>query len=71
MLGFFYFIKMEKQVKKNKIKALPHNGNSWHGIIIVCKSCGVEFEETDNGYYKPIEYEEERFNRKCKICRNL
>jgi hypothetical protein len=62
---------MAKEIKKNKIKFINHNGNSWHGITICCKSCGVEFEETSNGYYEPMKYEEDRFNRKCNICRNL
>ena len=70
-VGFFYFTKMAKEIKKNKIKSIDHNGNSWHGITICCKSCGVEFEETSNGYYEPMKYEEDRFNRKCNICRNL
>jgi hypothetical protein len=70
-VGVFYFIKMAKEIKKNKIKSINHNGNSWHGITICCKSCGVEFEETSNGYYEPMKYEEDRFNRKCNICRNL
>ena len=67
----FYFSIMAKEIKKNKIKSINHNGNSWHGITICCKSCGVEFEETSNGYYEPMKYEEDRFNRKCNICRNL
>jgi hypothetical protein len=71
LVGIFYFTKMAKEIKKNKIKSINHNGNSWHGITICCKSCGVEFEETSNGYYEPIKYEEDRFNRKCNICRNL
>jgi hypothetical protein len=70
-VGFFILQKMAKEIKKNKIKAIDHNGNSWHGITICCKSCGVEFEETSNGYYEPMKYEEDRFNRKCNICRNL
>jgi len=69
--AFFILPKMAKEIKKNKIKSINHNGNSWHGITICCKSCGVEFEETSNGYYEPMKYEEDRFNRKCNICRNL
>ena len=60
-----------KETKKNKIKAIKHNGYSWHGITICCKSCGVEFEETSNGYYEPIKYEEDKYNRRCPVCRNL
>jgi hypothetical protein len=60
-----------KETKKNKIKAIKHNGYSWHSITICCKSCGVEFEETSNGYYEPIKYEEDKYNRRCPVCRNL
>jgi len=54
-------------MKEEKLKANSYNGRN--GIMICCKSCGYEFEETDNGYYKPIEYESEKYERKCEQCR--
>jgi hypothetical protein len=39
-----------------------------NGIVICCKSCGSEFEETAEGYYQPIKYESDKYNRKCKRC---
>jgi len=56
-----------KGMKEEKLKANSYNGRN--GIMICCKSCGYEFEETDNGYYKPIEYESEKYERKCEQCR--
>ncbi len=53
--------------KKEKIQADWYNGSN--GIVICCKSCGTEFEETDQGHYSPIEFEHERYDRKCKQCR--
>ena len=45
--------------------------NIYNGIVIYCKSCGKEIEETDNGYYKPIVDESEKYNRQCSQCRYL
>ena len=47
--------------------AYPYNG--YNGIIICCRSCGKEIEETDNGYYQPIVYEHEKYERQCRQCR--
>jgi hypothetical protein len=57
---------MEKINNEEELTLMHYNGSN--GIIICCKSCGHEFEETLNGYYQPIKYESDRYNRKCKQC---
>jgi hypothetical protein len=52
-----------------KIMAYPYNPRHHNGIVICCKCCGYEFEETDDGYYPPLEYEEEKKDRLCRRCR--
>jgi len=47
--------------------AYPYNG--YNGIMICCRSCGKDIEETDNGYYQPIVYEHEKYERQCRQCR--
>ena len=47
--------------------AYPYNGSN--GINICCRSCGKDIEETDNGYYQPIVYENEKYERQCRECR--
>ena len=37
-------------------------------IVIVCKRCGCDFEETAGGYYAPLQFEEEKQNRECRKC---
>lgn len=41
-----------------------------NGIVIICKNCGWEFEETANGYYEPLRYESDKYNRECPSCLN-
>jgi hypothetical protein len=57
----------KKEVNNIEIIASDYNGNN--GIMIYCRSCGKDIEETDNGYYDPISYEHEKYDRKCKQCR--
>jgi hypothetical protein len=45
---------------------IPYTSNN--GIIICCKNCGSEFEETSNGYYQPIQHENDKYNRECPKC---
>jgi len=52
--------------KEEKLILMPYANNN--GIVIVCKNCGSEFEETAGGYYTPIEYESDKYNRECKRC---
>lgn len=61
-------MEMTERKTRKKLWLLPYNGVN--GIFIYCKSCGVEFEETDQGYYKPVVYEHEKYDRKCKQCRD-
>jgi len=41
-----------------------------NGLLIYCSDgdCYAEFEETANGYYPPIKYESDKYNRKCSNC---
>jgi hypothetical protein len=53
---------------KNEIELtlMPYgNGN---GLLIYCKNCGTEFEETCEGYYIPIKFESDKKNRECRKC---
>jgi hypothetical protein len=59
---------MKEDTKEDKLILLPYNSSN--GIMICCKSCGCDMEETDNGYYDPIVYEREKYERKCFNCRN-
>ena len=54
--------------KKKLIDAYTYNGGN--GIVICCKACGAEFEETLDGYYPPIKFEHEKYDRLCKQCIN-
>lgn len=51
---------------KEKISLMPYNNHN--GIVILCKYCGSEFEETCEGNYEHIEYEEDKYDRYCKSC---
>jgi hypothetical protein len=60
---------MEKKIEKEQeLVLLPYNGSN--GIMIYCSNpdCYCEFEETSNGYYSPIKYESEQYNRLCPTC---
>ena len=52
--------------KEKKLILLPYDGKN--GIIITCKNCGCEFEETAGGYYTPIKYESDKYDRECRRC---
>ena len=54
-------------MSKEKELILASYGNN-NGICIYCKDCGREFEETCNGYYSPIKYESDKYNRYCFQC---
>jgi len=54
-------------MSEEKISAYPHNGSN--GIVIVCKQCGISMEETDDGYYSPIVYVDDQYDRLCRYCR--
>ena len=45
---------------------MPYGNHN--GIVIICKACGCEFEETAEGYYEPIKYESDKHNRDCARC---
>jgi hypothetical protein len=60
----------EKGEKVNEIKkelALMPYGNH-NGLVIYCKTCGSEFEETAEGYYNPVKYESDLYDRCCRSC---
>lgn len=42
-----------------------------NGILIYCASCGLEMEETVNGYYEPVKYESDKYGRYCQSCRDM
>ena len=52
--------------KNEKLILMPYDFHN--GILIYCKNCGAEFEETAEGYYNPIEYETDKTNRECRRC---
>ena len=53
-------------MEEKELTLMPYgNGN---GLLIYCKICGVEFEETALGYYLPIKYESDKHNRDCRTC---
>ena len=54
--------------KRIKLHMAEHDGTN--GICIYCKSCGAEFEETCQGNYPPLEYEDEKYSRRCQNCIN-
>ena len=56
-------------VISSAIAAYPYNGSN--GIIICCRSCGREIEETDGGFYSPVQFENEKFERQCSNCRDM
>ena len=51
---------------EEKLILMPYNRHN--GIVIYCKNCGSEFEETAVGHYNPIEYESDKKNRECIRC---
>ena len=51
---------------EKELTLMPYGGGN--GILIYCKNCGSEFEETAEGYYSPIKYESDRHNRECRRC---
>ena len=59
---------IKKTIIKTKLNAFPYNKSKHNGIVIVCKNCGHEFEETAEGYYEPLEYEEDMYDRICLYC---
>jgi hypothetical protein len=51
---------------EKELTLMPYgNGN---GLLIYCKNCGTEFEETSEGYYTPIKFESDKKNRECRKC---
>lgn len=54
--------------KEEELILLPYDGRN--GILIYCSDpdCYAEFEETAEGYYPPIKYKSEKYNRKCRRC---
>jgi len=58
---------IDSEQDKSKLQLLSYDGRN--GLTIYCKSCGYEMEETCNGYYDPIIYNNEQFNRYCDRCR--
>ena len=51
---------------EKELTLIPYG--SHNGIVICCKNCGSEFEETAEGYYPPIKYESDKHNRECRRC---
>ena len=70
-------MEMNKRNEKSENKPYTIHNDVWHtypynghnGIMICCCSCGKDIEETDNGYYQPIVYEHEKYERQCSQCR--
>ena len=60
---------MEEKKKKLIMGQYKRTAHGSNGILIYCSHCGSEIEETSNGFYPPIEYEEEKYNRECENCR--
>ena len=60
-----------KTIIKTKIIANTYNKKKHNGIVIVCKNCGSDFEETAEGYYEPLKYEEDKYDRICLYCLKL
>jgi len=54
--------------KEKKLNLMPYNSRKHNGIIIYCKECNTEMEETVNGFYSPVKFESEKFNRSCDSC---
>jgi hypothetical protein len=59
----------DNQTQEPELFLMPYGGGN--GIIIYCRCCGREMEETVNGHYPPIRYESDKYNRKCQPCQNL
>ena len=57
--------RMENE-KEKELTLMPYGNHN--GIVIYCKNCGSEFEETAEGYYPPIKYESDKHNRECRRC---
>ena len=55
-------------MKEKELHLMPYGNHN--GIVIYCcnPDCYCEFEETANGYYSPIKYESDKYNRKCRRC---
>lgn len=51
---------------EKELTLMPYGNHN--GIVICCKNCGSEFEETSEGYYPPIKYESDKHNRLCRRC---
>ncbi len=62
-----YLTKNINRMENEKELTLMPYGNH-NGIVIYCKNCGSEFEETAEGYYPPIKYESDKHNRYCRRC---
>lgn len=62
-----YVVNKNIPMEKEKELILMPYGNH-NGIVICCKNCGSEFEETAEGYYPPIKYENDKYNRECRRC---
>ena len=54
-------------IEEKELTLIPYGNHN--GIVIYCKNCGSEFEETDGGYYMPIKYETDKHDRYCRRCR--
>jgi hypothetical protein len=52
--------------QEEELILMPYGNHN--GIVIYCKNCYAEFEETANGYYTPLKYESEKYDRYCTIC---
>ena len=53
-------------MQEEKLRLAPYGDHN--GILIYCKNCYCEFEETADGYYRPIECERDKHNRYCHRC---
>lgn len=58
--------KLNRMENEKELTLMPYGNNN--GIVIYCKNCGSEFEETAEGYYPPIKYEIDKHNRECRRC---
>lgn len=58
--------KLNRMENEKELTLMPYGDHN--GIVICCKNCGSEFEETSEGYYPPIKYESDKHNRLCRRC---
>ena len=57
---------LNRMENEKELTLMPYGNHN--GILIYCKNCGSEFEETAEGYYPPIKYESDKHNRECRRC---